>query len=101
MDRGFVLDNVLQTADLGEIHFSLRVPDSYDSSTAYALHIALPGWEGLNFQGVGANLRWEQHLFVSPDYVKDLIVVSPQLSDWGGTSARQTIALAYICSANK
>ena len=92
-DRGFLLDNVLHTEGLGDIHFNLYVPESYDGTTTYALHLALPGWEGLYFQGVGEDLRWESMPFDSSHYVEDMIVVSAQLSDWGETSARQAIAL--------
>lgn len=53
---------------------------------------ALPGWEGLWFQGVGAHLQ-EDFPFVTNGDVADMIVASPQLEDWGETSARQTIAL--------
>ena len=98
-DRGFLLDNALHTEDLGDIHFNLYVPESYDGSRPYALHLALPGWEGLYFQGVGEDLRWEQIPFESPHYIEGMIVVSAQLSDWGETSARQAIALTeYLLS---
>ena len=55
--------------------------------------MTLPGYEGLYFQGVGANLYGEDFAFTAQDYLPDLIVAAPQLSDWGETSARQTIAL--------
>ena len=57
-DHAFQLDQALET-DAGLCHYNLFVPDSYDGSKPYALHIALPGWEGLYFQGVGEDLRWE------------------------------------------
>lgn len=91
IDRGFVVDNVLHATEEG-LHFSLHVPDAYDGSKPYALYVALPGWEGLWFQGVGAHLQ-EDFPFVANDYVADMIVASPQLEDWGETSDRQTIAL--------
>lgn len=53
--RGFVNDNVLHSA-IGDIHFSSYIPASYDGSEPYALFVTLPGWEGLYFQGVGANM---------------------------------------------
>ena len=96
--RGFLNDNVYHS-DLGDIHYSSYIPDSYDGSEPYALFITLPGWEGLYFQGVGANMvedfgpeatRWNE----------EMIVVSPQLNDWRETSARQTIALTeYLLEA--
>ena len=88
----FTMDEVLES-ETGTIHYNIHVPDSYDGSRPYALHIALPGWEGLYFQGIGEDLRWEYLPYESGRYVEDLIVVSPQLNDWGMTSARQTVAL--------
>ena len=90
--RGFRVDDVLHAGDHGDIHFSIHVPDAYDGSTPFALYLALPGWEGLLFQGVGANLQ-EDFPFVANDYVPDMIVATPQLEDWGETSADQAIAL--------
>lgn len=94
-DRGFLLDNVLHSEE-GDIHYNLYVPDSYDGSRPYAVFFTLPGYEGLYFQGVGANLQ-EAFAFEAQNYREDMIIVAPQLSDWGDTSARQTIALVeYI-----
>ena len=56
--QGFLMDNVLTTED-GVFHYNLYVPESYDGTRPYALHMALPGWEGLYFQGLGEDLRWE------------------------------------------
>ncbi|MGI6754698.1 MAG: prolyl oligopeptidase family serine peptidase [Atopobiaceae bacterium] len=97
--RGFRVDDILHAGGHGDIHFSIHVPDSYDGQTSYALYMALPGYEGLLFQGIGANLQ-EGFPFVANSYVKDMIVVSPQLEDWSDTSADQTIALTrWILSA--
>lgn len=76
-----------------DIHYNLYVPDSYDGSRPYALFFTLPGYEGLYFQGVGENLYSENFGFEAQNYVQDMIIVAPQLSDWGETSADQTIAL--------
>lgn len=92
VDRGFVVDNALQTPAGRTLHFSLHVPDSYDGSVPYALYVACPGWEGLYFQGVGANLQ-EDYPFVANDYIADMIVASPQLDDWGEQSAADVIEL--------
>ena len=73
--RGFVIDNVLQ------------------SEKAYALYFTLPGYEGLYFQGVAANIRSEDFGFEAQKYNSEMIIVAPQLNDWGETSADQTIAL--------
>ena len=91
--RGFVLDNVLHSETEGDIHYNLYVPDSYDGSEPYAVFFTLPGYEGLYFQGVGQNLYSEEFGFLAQNYNPEMIVVAPQLSDWGETSARQTIAL--------
>lgn len=56
VQRGFVNDNVLHSPEHGDIHYSSYIPESYDGSVPYALFITLPGWEGLYFQGVGANM---------------------------------------------
>ena len=89
----FQTDQIYESETEGTIHYNLFVPEDYDSNKPYALHIALPGWEGLYFQGVGEDLRWEYLPFESPNYVSDMIVVSAQLNDWGQTSARQAVAL--------
>ncbi|MGI6008407.1 MAG: prolyl oligopeptidase family serine peptidase [Ruminococcus sp.] len=98
--KGFILDNVLHSESEGDIRYNLYVPDSYDGSEPYALFFTLPGYEGLYFQGVGENLYSENFGFEAQDYIQDMIVVAPQLSDWGETSADQTIALAEYFLAN-
>lgn len=98
--RGFILDNVLHSESEGDIHYNLYVPDSYDRSEPYALFFTLPGYEGLYFQGAGENLYSETFGFEAQDYIQDMIIVAPQLSDWGETSADQTIALVEYFLAN-
>ena len=39
------------------------------------------------------NLRTEEFGFEAQNYRKDMIILAPQLEDWGETSARKTIAL--------
>ncbi len=90
--RGFLNDNTLHTKEYGDIHYSSYIPESYDGSEAYALFITLPGWEGLYFQGVGANMV-EDFGTEAPKYNDKMIVLSTQLDDWGETSADMTIAL--------
>ena len=98
--RGFLLDNVYHSASDGEIHFNVYIPESYTGSEPYALYFTLPGYEGLYFQGVGVNLRAEAYGFEAQKYNDKMIVVAPQLSDWGMTSARQTVDLVrYFLSA--
>lgn len=98
--RGFTLDNVLHSETQGDIHFNLYVPDSYDGEEPCAVFFTLPGYEGLYFQGVGENLYSENFGFEAQAYDPDMIIVAPQLSDWGETSADQTIALVEYFLAN-
>lgn len=91
--RGFVVDNVLHSANEGEIHFNVYIPESYDGGTPYALYFTLPGYEGLYFQGAGVNIQSEEFGFEAQKYNPQMIVVAPQLNDWGETSADQTICL--------
>ncbi len=91
--RGFVLDNVLHAPDEGDVHFNLYVPKAYDGSQDVALFVTLPGYQGLYFQGVGMNVQTEDFGFEAQAYDPQMIVLAPQLSDWGETSARQAIAL--------
>ena len=90
--RGFQMDNVLHAPE-GDIHYHIYIPDSYDGSESYALFLTLPGYEGLYFQGMGQNLYSENFAFEALHYNGRMIVAAPQLSDWGETSAVQTIAL--------
>ena len=90
--RGFVNDNVLHSSKYGDIHYSGYIPESYDGSRPYALFITLPGWEGLYFQGIGANMV-EDFGVEAISYNDEMIVLSTQLNDWGETSADQAIAL--------
>lgn len=91
--RGFVIDNVLHSPNDGDIHYNVYVPEGYDGSTPYALYVTLPGYEGLYFQGVAANIKSEAFGFEAQKYNSEMIVLAPQLGDWGETSANQTIAL--------
>lgn len=91
--RDFVIDNVYHSADAGDIHYNVYIPESYDGSRPYALYFTLPGYEGLYFQGVAANIKSEEFGFEAQKYNDKMIIVAPQLNDWGETSADQTIAL--------
>lgn len=91
--RGFVIDNVLHSPNDGDIHYNVYIPEGYDGSTPYALYVTLPGHEGLYFQGVAANIKSEAFGFEAQKYNSEMIVLAPQLGDWGETSANQTIAL--------
>lgn len=97
---GFLIDNILHSELDGDIHYNVYIPDSYDGKTPYALYFTLPGYEGLYFQGVAENLKSEDFGFEAQKYNSEMIIVAPQLSDWGETSANQTIALAEYFLAN-
>lgn len=92
--RGFVVDNILHSDHDGDIHYNVYIPESYDGKTPAPLYFTLPGYEGLYFQGVAQNLKSEEFGFEAQKYNDKMIIVAPQLSDWGETSANQTIALA-------
>lgn len=91
--RDFVIDNLLKSEQYGDIHYNVYIPESYDGSRPYALYFTLPGYEGLYFQGVAQNLKSEAFGFEAQKYNDEMIIVAPQLSDWGETSANQTIEL--------
>ena len=91
--RNFVVDNVFHSELYGDIHYNVYIPESYDGNRPYALYFTLPGYEGLYFQGVAQNLKSEAFGFEAQKYNDEMIIVAPQLSDWGETSADQTIAL--------
>ncbi|MCD8104806.1 MAG: prolyl oligopeptidase family serine peptidase [Lachnospiraceae bacterium] len=91
--RGFVTDNVFHSVTEGDIHYNVYIPESYDGSEPYAIYFTLPGYEGLYFQGIATNLQYEEYGFEAQKYIPEMIIVAPQLYDWGETSAAQTIAL--------
>ena len=90
--NGFIVDNVFHSRNQGYIHFTSYYPENYDATKDHAIYFALPGWEGLYFQGVGANMQ-EPFPFEAQKYNSDMIIISPQLDDWGEESANDTIAL--------
>lgn len=98
--RNFVIDNVYRSETQGDIHYNVYIPESYDGSEAYAIYFTLPGWQGLYFQGVAANLQTEDYGIEAQNYNEKMIVVAPQLDDWGETSANQTIALVEFFLEN-
>ena len=42
--RDFVVDSVLHSHELGDIHYCVFIPDGYDGGKAYSLYITLPGY---------------------------------------------------------
>lgn len=100
--RGFSVDNVLHSKKTGDIHYNVYFPDSYDGKSEYALYVTLPGYQGLYFQGVAENLKTEDFAFEAMQYNSEMIILAPQLEDWGETSADQTIELVeYFLSHYK
>ena len=91
--RNFLVDNVYHSGKNGDIHYNVYFPDSYDGKKKMALYITLPGYQGLYFQGVAENLKTEDFGFEAMKYNPDMVILTPQLNDWGETSANQTIAL--------
>lgn len=91
-ERGFIIDNVYHSEKQGDIHYASYFPSDFDENKSYAIYFALPGWEGLYFQGVGANMG-EPFPYEAQKYVSDMIIISPQLDNWGEESANDTIAL--------
>lgn len=91
--REFKVDYVLHSKKNGNIHYNAYFPESYDGKNPYALFVTLPGYQGLYFQGVAENIKTEEFGFEARKYNPKMIVLAPQLSDWGKTSADQTIAL--------
>ncbi|MBQ3335629.1 MAG: prolyl oligopeptidase family serine peptidase [Eubacteriaceae bacterium] len=91
--RGFLFDNVFHSKKDGDIHFGMHLPEQAKGNAPYALFVTLPGYEGLYFQGVGANIRAEDYGIEAQKYNENMIVIAPQLNDWDQTSARQTVAL--------
>lgn len=96
----FNIDEVYKSPNDGEIHYGVYFPKDFDSNKEYDLYVTLPGYEGLYFQGVGANLEAEDFALSAARMRKDLIVVAPQLEDWQETSANQTIALIEYFKSN-
>ena len=74
------------------IHHSRYIPENIDELEEISLYITLPGWEGLYFQGVGSNLV-EDFYWVAKDMNPNMIILAPQLDDWGEQSAEDTILL--------
>lgn len=91
--RNFLIDNVFHSVQEGDIHYNVYIPETYDGTKPYALYFTLPGYGGLYFQGVVANIKTEEFSFEAMKCNEEMIIVAPQLNDWGETSANQTIAL--------
>lgn len=99
-DDEFQIDNIYNSDKYGEIHYSVYIPKNYDSKKSYPMYITLPGYEGLYFQGVGVNLENEDFASEAKKINDQMIIVAPQLNDWGENSANQTIALIEYFKKN-
>ncbi len=89
----WIRGNVLEGEE-GEIHYSYYLPEGYDGTKKYPMIMTLPGYGGMWFgeESEGNHLR-EIGVSVWTQEKEPLIVVSPQVTDWHDTSARQTIEL--------
>lgn len=99
-NNGFQIDNVYNSKEYGEIHYSVYIPKDYNSKQSYPMYITLPGYEGLYFQGVGVNLEYEAFASEAKKINDQMIIVAPQLNDWEETSANQTITLIEYFKKN-
>ena len=87
----FQIDVVLHTENRN-IHHSRYIPKDIGTLEDVPLYVTLPGYEGLYFQGVGVNLQ-EDFAFSAKKINPNMIILAPQLDDWGETSANDTISL--------
>lgn len=92
-ENDFKIDLVYHSAEGRDIHYSAYIPDNIDNLDSVSMFITLPGWEGLYFQGVGVNLEYEDFAFTARNINPNMIILAPQLDDWGEQSAKDTIAL--------
>lgn len=99
IQNGFRIDSVLHTGSR-DIHFSSYIPSNIDLNQEVPLYITLPGYEGLYFQGVGVNLESEDFAEEARRINPNMIILAPQLDDWGETSANDTISLIEYFKGN-
>lgn len=89
----FQIDLVYHSPSNRNIHYHAYIPENIDELKNIKVYITLPGWEGLYFQGVGANLEYEDYAFVAKELNPNMIILAPQLDDWKEQSASDTIEL--------
>ena len=91
------LNNTLDTAD-GTLHYTYYLPSGYDENKSYPMLMTLPGWSSrfntITTTPLTDNAYAKSNAEVWTELNGDMIVVSPNLTDWGEKSARQTIELA-------
>ncbi|WP_350453734.1 prolyl oligopeptidase family serine peptidase, partial [Slackia heliotrinireducens] len=88
----FQIDLVYHSPKNRNIHYHAYIPDNIEEIKNIKMYITLPGYEGLYFQGVGANLV-EDFAFTAKKLNPNMIILAPQLDDWGKQSASDTIEL--------
>lgn len=88
-----VAEQILTGTD-GDIHYSYYLPEDFDESKKYPMMVVMPGYDMMWFgeDSSGSNLNWDGFLAWT-ELDEDMIVVSAQLTDWRGKSARQAIEL--------
>ncbi|MEY8424560.1 hypothetical protein AALB52_17820 [Lachnospiraceae bacterium 38-14] len=74
--RDFRVDNVFHSDSEGDIHYNIYIPETYDGTKPYALYFTLPGYGGLYFQGVAANIKTEEFGFEAMKYNEEMIIVA-------------------------
>lgn len=90
------LNNTLEGKE-GSIHYTYYLPPNYDANKRYPMLVTLPGYSS-RFQTIQTTPLTENRYAKSnaetwARQMGDLIVLSPNLTDWGEKSARQTIEL--------
>ncbi len=92
-ENDFQIDLVYHSPSNRDIHYSAYIPSNIDSLEELPLYITLPGYEGLYFQGVGVNLKYEDFAYIAKELNPNMIILAPQLDDWGKQSAEDTTLL--------
>lgn len=89
IETGVIAEQTLEGEE-GTIHYSYYLPEGYDPKREYPLMMAMPGYDRMWFgeNSSGSNLSWNGFT-VWTELEEDMIVVSAQLTDWHGKSARQ------------
>lgn len=91
-----MLNNELD-GENGTIHYTYYLPSDYDETKSYPMLVTLPGWSSRFSTIVNTPLTENEYARQNAEAwtakLGDMIVLSPNLTDWGDTSARQTIEL--------
>lgn len=91
-----MLNNTLLSTD-GIIHYTYYLPQDYDENKRYPMLMTLPGYSNrfntIQTTPLTENEYAQKNAEAWTSIAGDMIVVSPNLTDWGEKSARQTIEL--------